>query len=246
MNALSYIRSSIFSVGYFILTVSYGTLSVLTWVLPSLLRHRIIASWTTVVIHWLCISCGVRYQVLGKENLSPNDAKDVAHVVLSKHQSAWETLFLQSLFWPAATVLKKELLRIPFFGWGLIALRPIAIDRSNPREALRQVKQKGLNRLASGLNIILFPEGTRMAPGERGTYARSGADIAISAGVSILPIALNAAHCWPSNQFLKKPGLVTVSIGPKISTEGKRSKEVMKEVEDWIETEMEKIDTPNT
>lgn len=235
-----FIRSSLFYIGYFILTASYGTLSVLTWLLPSRLRHRLISTWTTAVIQWLRISCGVRYQVIGRSNL---DNLESGQVVLSKHQSAWETLFLQSLFWPASTVLKKELLRVPFFGWGLMAMQPIAIDRSNPRKALKQVKTKGLKRIQSGLNVILFPEGTRMAPGERGTYARSGADIAISAKVGIIPVALKAAHCWPSKSFIKYPGLVTVSIGPTISSENKNSKEAMKEVEHWIETEMGRLES---
>ncbi len=236
---LAFIRSCCFSTGYFVLTVSYGTLSLFTWVLPALVRHRIIASWTKVVIVWLRIICGVRYRVIGRENMPPGRG----HLILSKHQSAWETLFLQSLFWPASTVLKKELLRIPFFGWGLRAMGPIAIDRSNPREALRQVKTKGIERIQNGLNVILFPEGTRMAPGERGTYARSGADIACSAGVNIIPVALDAAKCWPSKNFTKTPGLVTVSIGPSIITAGKSSKEIMREVEAWIEAEVLRLET---
>lgn len=237
---MNFIRSSIFSIGYFILTISYGTLSVLCWLLPSMLRHKIVASWTTVVIYWLRIICGVRFKVLGREHI---ESVKKPMVVLSKHQSAWETLFLQSLFWPASTVLKRELLNIPFFGWGLRALRPIAIDRSNPREALKQVKTKGIHRLENGLNVILFPEGTRMAAGERGTYARSGADIALNTNSLILPVALNAARCWPSRSFVKYPGEITVSVGPAINTEGKNSKAIMKEVEEWIEAEMLRIDT---
>ncbi len=234
-----FLRSLIFFLGYFVLTVSYGTVSLLTWLLPPLVRHKIVSSWTTVVIVWLRIACGVRYEVIGREHIA---AAKSPTVILSKHQSAWETLYLQSLFWPAATVLKKELLAIPFFGWGLRAMNPIAIDRSNPREALRQVKEKGLQRLQRGLNLILFPEGTRMAPGQRGTYARSGADIASKAHKDIIPVALNAAKCWPSKSFAKYPGLVTVSIGPLIKTEGRSSKEIMREVERWIETEMARIE----
>ncbi len=233
-----FIRSCIFGIGYFLLTVSYGTVSLLTWLLPPLVRHKVVTSWTTVVIYWLRFSCGVRYQVLGKENI---DNVKTPCVVLSKHQSAWETLFLQTLFWPASTILKKELLNIPFFGWGLRALNPIAIDRSNPREALRQVKREGTIRLEKGLNLILFPEGTRMAPGEKGTYARSGADIASGAEADILPVALDAAKCWPSNRFVKYPGLITVSVGPKIETRNKSNKEIMQEVETWIESEMLKL-----
>lgn len=235
---MSFIRSCIFGIGYFVLTISYGTISLFTWVLPPLLRHKIVASWTTVVIYWLRFSCGVHYQILGRDNI---DSVTKPTVILSKHQSAWETLFLQTLFWPASTILKKELLNIPFFGWGLRALNPIGIDRSNPREALKQVKREGIKRISSGLNLILFPEGTRMAPGERGTYARSGADIASNANVDILPVALNAAKCWPSNRFMKYPGLITVSVGPKIETANKNNKEIMQEVETWIESEMEKM-----
>ncbi len=191
-----------------------------------------------MVIFWLKISCGVSYQVLGRENIQ---AVKQPCMVLSKHQSAWETLFLQGLFWPSSTILKKELLNIPFFGWGLRALYPIAIDRSNPRAALRQVKTKGVEHLQAGFNIILFPEGTRMQLGERGTYARSGADIALDGNVDILPVALDAARCWPPKSFIKKPGIITVSVGSAIKVEGKSSKEVTKEVENWIEGEMEAI-----
>jgi len=234
------IRSSIFSIGYFLLTISYGTLSLASWAFPHLTRHKLIASWTTVVISWLRISCGVRHKVIGKEHI---DQAKVPFVVLAKHQSAWETLFLQSLFWPSSTVLKRELLNIPFFGWGLRALSPIAIDRSNPREALKQVKSKSLQRIDQGLNIILFPEGTRMPPGEKGSYARSGADIAKTSGAEIFPVAVNAGKCWPSRSFTKYPGEITVSIGPKIDAEGKNNREIMGEVESWIENEMSRIET---
>lgn len=230
------LRSFVFFIGYFVLTIVYGSASVFCWLLPPRPRHKAISSWTTLIIWWIRLACGVRYQVIGRENLQGLPSP---MMILSKHQSTWETLYLQNLFWPAATVLKKELLRIPFFGWGLRAMDPIGIDRSNPRDALRQVKNEGIERLQRGLNIILFPEGTRMAPGERGSYARSGADIAISANVPIVPIAIhNAALCWPAKKFAKYPGLITVSIGPAILVGEKSSKEVMAEVEEWIEGEM--------
>jgi 1-acyl-sn-glycerol-3-phosphate acyltransferase len=238
---LAVIRSSLFSIGYFLLTISYGTLSVALWLLPRRVRHKIISSWTTVVVAWLKLCCGVRYQVKGLENAA---SMQQAFVVLSKHQSAWETLFLQSLFWPSSTVLKQELLKIPFFGWGLRALYPIAIDRSNPRGALKQVKTLGIKHLSEGFNIILFPEGTRIAPGTKGVYARSGADIAAAANASIVPVALNAGHCWPINRFVKHSGLITVSIGPAIYCNGRTSKQVMAEVETWIENEMGALPSP--
>ncbi len=234
-----YIRSAIFSVSYFCCTISYGTLSILTWLLPARTRHILVASWANLVIFLLSIICGVKYRVEGKDNIPKPDQPAI---ILAKHQSTWETLYLQSAFLPASTILKKELLNIPFFGWGLRALRPIAIDRSNPRRALKEVKKQGAERLSSGLNVILFPEGTRMNLGERGKYARSGADIAVASKVNIVPVAINSGICWPANEkFLKYPGTINVIIGEPISTENKNSKQLTAEVEEWIEGKMSKL-----
>lgn len=233
------IRSALFVLGYAITTFIYGTLALLLIVSPARFRHRVLISWCVLVIWWLRISCGVRYQIIGLQNL-----EKTSHpvVILSKHQSTWETLKLQSVFWPASTILKKELLSIPFFGWGLRGLEPIAIDRSNPRAALKQVKQEGIERLQQGMNLLLFPEGTRMAPGDRGKYARSGPEIAIAAGANVIPVAVNAGRCWPANTVRKYPGLVTVSVGEPILTAGKTSREIVEQVEFWIENELERIE----
>ena len=235
-----YIRSSLFAVGYTIFTTLYGTFSLPLFALPPLTRHRVIISWTHVVIWWAKVTCGIRYQVVGRENL---EGLDGPFVVLSKHQSAWETFFLQGLFWPASTVLKQELLKLPFFGWGLAALRPIAIDRSNPREALRQVKVQGRARLDENINLILFPEGTRVAIGERAKYARSGADIAKDKGAIIVPVSHNAGQFWGAegSKFLKKPGLISVVIGKPIASQGTETKQVIADVESWVESTLEKI-----
>lgn len=149
---------------------------------------------------------------------------------------------LQGLCWPCSTILKKELLNIPFFGWGLRCLQPVAIDRSNPREALKQVKVQGMARLQNNLNLLLFPEGTRVAPGERGKYARSGTDIAVTAGVDVIPVAVNAGHCWPIKDWRRYPGLVTVVIGEPLPTKGRTSRELIEHVEQWIESELVKIE----
>lgn len=234
---MALVRSIIFFLGYSTLTLLYGSTTLFIWLLPNLIAHKFITSWTSIIIWWLRLTCGVKYQVKGRENIPAK----AGFVVLSKHQSAWETLFLQTLFWPATTILKKELLNIPFFGWGLRVLKPVPIDRSNPRLALKQVKTIGSERLQEGFNIILFPEGTRMPVGEKGTYARSGADIASSANVPIVPVAVNAGAYWPPKRFVKYPGTVTVSIGPAISAESRSSKDVMADVENWIESEMGNI-----
>ncbi len=230
------LRSTVFALGSFVFTVVYGILSLLLWVVPARLRHKITISWCWVVIYWLRLICGVRFHIIGRQHLTQGDKPKV---VLSKHQSTWETLMLQGLCWPASTVLKKELLRIPFFGWGLRGLQPIAIDRSNPREALKQVKREGVKRLQSGLNLLLFPEGTRVAPGKKNRYARSGPEIAMAAEVDIIPVAVNAGHCWRINSLLRYPGLITVIIGEPIATQGRTSKELITEVENWIEGQLE-------
>lgn len=232
------LRSLIFSVGYFFATIFYGTLAIPLWLTPPAVRHRIILSWTSLIIFWCRVCCGVRYEIIGKENL---DKIHVPFVALAKHQSTWETLFLQALLWPASTILKIELVKIPFFGWGLRALRPIAIDRSNPREALKQVKEQGKQRLSQGINLIIFPEGTRTAVGEKGKYARSGADIAVESQRPIIPISHNAGLFWPGKRFAKNPGTIKVVIGEPILPEGKSSKALMEEVETWIESTLEQI-----
>jgi len=229
---MRFFRSSLFYIGYNVLTIAYGTLALFLWLVPPLVRHKTICTWTSASIWWLKVTCGVRYELHGVKNMK---AVEGSFVALSKHQSTWETLFLQSLFWPSSTILKKELLNIPFFGWGLRAMSPIPIDRSHPKEALKQVKSQGCARLSEGQNLILFPEGTRVAPGEKGKYARSGAEIAKTAGVKIVPIAHNAGLYWPSNTFIKIPGTVQIIIGEAISTEGKTTREIIEETEYWIE-----------
>lgn len=233
-----YLRSGLFNLGYVVATGLYGTLSLFLRLIPKSWRHRLIISWTEFVVYWLRITCGVRYTVIGREHVKSH----APVVVLSKHQSTWETLFLQMLFYPTSTILKQELLKIPFFGWGLRALNPIAIDRSNPRDALRQVKLQGVQRLSEGFNLLLFPEGTRMKPGERGKYARSGADIACEANVAIVPVAVNAGRYWQPGRFIKQPGEIQVIVGKPIETAGRNSRELTQEVEQWIETQMARID----
>ena len=159
-------------------------------------------------------------------------------IVLSKHQSAWETLAFQVIFPPLCFVLKKELLRLPFFGWGLAMTSPIAIDRNAGREALRQIEEQGRARLAAGLWVVIFPEGTRVKPGERGKYNIGGAWLAAKTGVPVLPIAHNAGRVWPKNALIKRPGEIVVSIGPAIASAGRKAGEINAEAETWIEARM--------
>jgi 1-acyl-sn-glycerol-3-phosphate acyltransferase len=226
-----YLRSFLFSLGHNLTGIIAGLIAIIIWpLLPYRWRWPIVTLWNRFTMFWLWLCCGIRVNIIGQHH-----PEHYPCVVLSKHQSTWETMFLQYYFGPVSTILKKELLRIPFFGWGLASLRPIAIDRGNPIQALKDVKNKGLERLQQGNNLLVFPEGTRVPLGEVGNYARSGADIACTAGVPVVAVAHNAAECWPHKQFLKYPGTITVVISEPIDTTGRDRKEITEEVKNWIE-----------
>jgi 1-acyl-sn-glycerol-3-phosphate acyltransferase len=209
--------------------------------LPLAWRFRYMRLWNISVV-WLawCI-CGVKFRLHGREHLAALTNQPC--VILAKHQSQWETFYLLALFSPVTIVLKKELLKIPFFGWGLKILEPIAIDRTNPRESLRMIAEQGKARLAQGLNVLVFPEGTRIPFGEIGKYTRSGADAAIASCVPVLPLAHNAGKYWPAKKFLKLPGTIDVFIGEPIATSEKTSsRELTEQVKTWIEAQLASVD----
>ncbi len=227
------LRSTLFAAFLFLITPFFAIIALLTFPLPALMRYRIITVWTRWVMWAARVMCGIRYRVIGAEHIPQEPC-----IILSKHQSAWETMGFQLIFPPQVWVLKQELLRVPFFGWGLAMLSPIAIDRSSRRQALQQLVEQGVARLAAGFCIVIFPEGTRIAPGGRGNYRPGGARLAVQTRTMVLPVAHNAGLCWPRNAFLKRPGLITVSIGAPISPVGIDADVLAKRVEDWIETEM--------
>ncbi|MGK2941899.1 MAG: lysophospholipid acyltransferase family protein [Immundisolibacter sp.] len=228
---LTLLRSLAFSAGMLVTVIIYGALVPLVSALPFRHRYAFTRHWAIINLRWLELACGVHYRVVGRENLPTG-----AVVVLSKHQSTWETLVFQELFPPLVWVMKRELLWVPFFGWGLAMGRPIAIDRRAGRRAMEQLLQQGEARLADGLWVVTFPEGTRMRPGERGRYRAGGALLAVQAGVPVLPVAHNAGELWGKRQFLKHPGTITVAIGPQIVTKGRDAAAVLGEAEEWIES----------
>ena len=231
------IRSALFYLGYSMLTVFFSVSGMVVFGRASLLRREMyLGNWNFSVMWWLRVTCGVRVEIEGEELLPPGPC-----VILSKHQSQWETFYLQVMKRPVVTVLKKELLNVPFFGWGLRLMEPIGIDRSNPKQALRFIQEEGVRRLEKGQSVIVFPEGTRTPPGQIGTYARSGAELACRAGVPIVPVAHNAGLCWPSKKFLKYPGTVRMVIGAPIDTTDGNSRELTERVKKWIETEQLKL-----
>ncbi|MEX1033984.1 MAG: lysophospholipid acyltransferase family protein [Cellvibrionaceae bacterium] len=229
-----FLRSFLFYLGYGLTGVIAGTLSLLLWLAPVRWRFRTLLLWNRFVIWWLRITCDIKLNLVDHNQRD----KNARFVILSKHQTIWETVFLQYYFEPLSTILKRSLLMLPFFGWGLAVLKPIAIDRSSPMTSLRQVKKLGPKRLRDGFNLLVFPEGTRTPVGQVGHYARSGVEIASSANASVIPVAHNAGECWPAKLFIKYPGTITVVIGEPIATTDRDSRRVTAQVKDWIENQI--------
>lgn len=199
--------------------------------------YALVKGWTGIMIFLARALCGIDYHVVGAENI-PNRPT----IVLSKHQSAWETFFFLQLFPPQVWLLKRELLRIPFFGWGLAMLKPIAIDRDLRYSALKQLVNEGANRLKQGLWVIVFPEGTRTRPGESVAYAPGGALLATRSNTPVLPVALNSGAFWGKDGALKRAGRITVSIGPVLDPQGSKPEQLNERAKNWIETEMKRLD----
>lgn len=242
INSLPFIflRSLLFFLLQLLITPLFAVFSLFTFPFPALVRYRIISQWSRVMMFLVKKICGIHYKVVGRENIPSAPC-----IVLSKHQSAWETLAFQTIFPPQVWVLKKELLLIPFFGWGLALMSPIAINRKSGVKALRQVLAQGKDRLKRGFWIIVFPEGTRMPPKTRGKYRAGGAQLAIHTNTPILPVAHNAGTFWRRKAFLKYPGTIIVSVGKLIYPENLEVSQLGQKVETWIETEMGKIEEPN-
>jgi len=237
MRVIPFLKSLLFYVLVVLLTVVWAFVCMLVAPLPYNQRYWVTARWNVTVIWLGKVLCGMNYRVIGVENLP-----DAPVILLSKHQSAWETIFyLMYMPRPLVFVFKKELHWIPFFGWGLALLRMIPIDRSKGKDAFAHVVVQGKKRLANGQWIIMFPEGTRIAVGKKGVYKGGGARLAVETGATVVPLAMNSGDCWPKNSFIKKPGTITVSVGKPIPATGRDPFELMTEVETWIEAEMRVI-----
>jgi 1-acyl-sn-glycerol-3-phosphate acyltransferase len=231
-----YLRSVIFALALIVFTPPYALIATLSFPFRPITRYRVITGWARIMLWILKHLVGIQYRVEGRENIP-----QVPAIVLCKHQSAWETLALQQILPPQAYVLKKELLWVPFFGWGLAQFPIISIDRGAGQTALAQVIEQGRKLLASGIWVIVFPEGTRTVPGTKRRYKMGGACLAAEAGVPVVPIAHNAGEFWRRNAFLKYPGTVTVSIGPAFDAAGMTPDAINARAEAWIEAEMRHI-----
>lgn len=230
------LRSSLYALFQLAITPLFALIALATFPFKPITRYRIVTAWSRLMVAGAEKICGIHYRVLGAERIPPPP-----FIVLAKHQSAWETFAFQRIFPPQVWVVKRELLWIPFFGWGLAMLSPIAIDRGAGPRALLQLLEQGRERLARGFCIVIFPEGTRVAPGARREYQVGGAWLAVKTAAPVLPVAHNAGELWRRKAFLKYPGLVTVSVGGPIATEQLTPQELNRKVEDWIEGEMQRI-----
>lgn len=226
------IRSSIFYIGLVLITIVYGTIAPISAPLMSYsMRLRMGCLWCWLVVGWLRLSCGVKLEIEGQENI-PKDGSTV--LAMANHQSSPETFVIQSLFFPAVPILKRELLKIPFFGWGAWVSKPIAIDRGKPRQALAQMMEMGEERLASGTSVIIYPEGTRNDYPTIGKFARGGAQLAKRSGVKVIPVAHNAGAVWPAHTLKKSKGVFKVIIGTAIETKEASVAEITQSARDWI------------
>jgi 1-acyl-sn-glycerol-3-phosphate acyltransferase len=232
-----FLRSLLFTIVSVTAIIFCGFLCLLLMPFPLHYRYQVLRVMAKFYIELLSMICGIRYQVEGLENIPDNRVG----VVLSKHQSAWETFFLPTIFHDPAVIAKRELLWIPFFGWGLAASDPIMINRSDKTTAMQQIIKKGSAYLKQGRWILVFPEGTRTAVGHVGKYHLGAARLAAATNAVVIPVAHNAGYFWPKRGFIKRPGTIRVVIGPAIESAGRTPEEIMELAKNWIETTVTRI-----
>jgi 1-acyl-sn-glycerol-3-phosphate acyltransferase len=231
-----YIRSLIFTI-IMITTVPVFVLpGLLLYPFPYKVRYGFLSCWAKSVVWWLSFICGLRHEVINPENIPRGPA-----IIFCKHQSAWETIALQAIFPPQVWVLKHELIRVPVFGWALAMLESIAIDRSSGRKAVEQIVEQGRQRLDTGKWIVIFPEGTRVAPGQRKKFGIGGAVLAEQTGYPVVLVAHNAGDFWRRRSLVKRPGVIKVVIGPMIDPAGKTAAEIKDIAEHWINGMVDEI-----
>jgi len=234
---LQWLLSVFYTTLLFVDSLAFGFIIVLLGWLPFRQRYGLARAWARTNLEFAKFFCGLDWTVEGREHIP----REGAHVTMWKHTSTWETMAQMIVFPPQAWVLKREILWIPLVGWATWLMKCIAIDRGSGHRAVNQVLDQGRDRLAAGIWVLIFPEGTRMAPGETRKYGVSGALLASQAGVKLVPVAHNAGDFWPRRGLLKKPGLIRVRIGPPVEAAGREPRELNVAVQGWIESTMEEI-----
>ena len=237
------LRAIAFLLFQLVVTPLYAAAMLLMFWSPRLWTFAMARSWCGVNLWGAKWICGIRWHVDGLAHI-PKDTLGQPHIVMAKHSSTWETLSLNQYFPPLAYVAKKELLSIPFFGWGFALASPITIDRKAGTDAMQQIAAQGRERFKQGFWIVVYPEGTRIRAGTRAKYKTGGARLAIAMNVPIIPVAHNAGFVWPKGVFGKRPGTITMTIGAPISPVGKDPAALTREVETWIENEVARLGVP--
>lgn len=227
-----YVRTIIFYFGEALSTIPFMFISLVALPLPPHMRSATIAGWAHFVTWWLKVTVGLKHEIINPENIP-----EAPCVFACNHQSTWETITTQTFLPALAWVLKKELLLIPFFGWGLWASRPIAIDRKDKKNALDQVVEQGIEKIAEGRHVLIFPQGTRTPYKQPGRYKKGAAKLAMAANVPVVPIAHNAGKYWSNTSWWLKPGTIKCIIGPEISIIGKSQETITQEIQYWIESQ---------
>ncbi|MGV6851115.1 MAG: lysophospholipid acyltransferase family protein [bacterium] len=236
---ISKLRAVIFQSLFMLLVILYAPLVIIMRAfVPLKTRIAVTHRWAGIVRKLLSSVAGIKLKVEGVENIPEKDAV----IIFCKHQSTWETLMLQVVLPPYVWILKKELLRIPFFGWGLAALNPIAIDRKAGRKAMQQIRDQGLERIQSGLSVLIFPEGTRLKTGQKVRYKNGGAALAKHVKAHVLPIAHNGGIFWPAKQGVAKQGTATIRIGKLIQTEELTIEQINTVSKEWIDKNTEELE----
>ncbi|MCK5719532.1 MAG: 1-acyl-sn-glycerol-3-phosphate acyltransferase [Thiomargarita sp.] len=232
-----FLRSLLFFIGMITSIIIFTVIALVIYPLPFKRRYSIIKQWARFIIWWLEKTCHIDFRVKGRENIPK-----APMLILSKHQSAWETIAYQQIFPIQVWLLKRELLMLPFFGWALATLNPISIDRKNIRQSMQKIIKQGKQRLSEGSSLIIFPEGTRVKPGETKRYGIGGAILAVETkNYPVIPVAINSGKFWAANSFIKYPGTIDVIIGPAINPRGKTYKELNQLVHEWIEEAMQTL-----
>ena len=233
-----WLRSLAFWIVFPVSLVLFATLLLLTVPFSLQTRWALVQRWVHFILWWLRVTCKLSHEVQGAEHITPE-----AGIVFAKHQSTWETIALQQIFPLQVWVAKRELMWIPFFGWGLALMKCIHIRRGSGKAAIKQLVTQGKARMEEGIWVVIFPEGTRIAAGRKGRYRIGGAVLAEQSGRSIVPVAHNAGEYWPRRSFIKRPGVIQVRIGAPISPAGKTAQQLLDEASDWIEGQMAEITT---
>lgn len=235
---LLWLRSLAFWVMFPVSIVITATALLLAFPLSFNARWAMLLVWARFILWWLKVTCKLDHAIEGREHIPPGPG-----IVFAKHQSTWETIALLLMFPPQVWVAKRELMWLPFFGWGLALMKCIHIKRGSGRAAVKQLVEQGRARLGEGKWVVIFPEGTRVAPGEKSRYRIGGAVLAEQTGNPILPVAHNAGEYWPRRRFIKRPGTIQVRIGKPVSANGKTAQQILEEASGWIEDRMAEITT---